>query len=235
MKKQVPCDITSRLWQVEVCELWAWNPSDWLYKKNSSFVGLHIWVQNTGLEARTRNRSDRMCTKNGRNSTILLKANFCLSGGLDARHPQTRQLFTSRIKESMTADKGWSSSLRDGRKRPTTLTVKKIVRCEILYRASGLGKLFETAQKRTQCHVVELRVTWKNGNFLTTSRYSTGLRAVSQWGMGIFLFTTASRTALRPTQPPIQWVPGALSLRVQKPGHEADHSPPSSAEVNEWV
>jgi hypothetical protein len=47
----------------------------------------------------------------------------------------------------------------------------------------------------------------------------------------IFLFTTAvSRTALGPTQPPIQWEPGALSLRT-KPGREADHSPPSSAEV----
>jgi hypothetical protein len=28
-------------------------------------------------------------------------------------------------------------------------------------------------------------------------------------GLGIFLFTTASRTAVGPTQPPIQWVPGA--------------------------
>jgi len=33
-------------------------------------------------------------------------------------------------------------------------------------------------------------------------------------------------------QPPIQWVPGSLSLRVKQVGHEADHSPPSSAEVN---
>jgi len=43
-----------------------------------------------------------------------------------------------------------------------------------------------------------------------------------------------SRTALGPTQPPIQWVPGALYLVVKRPGHEADHSSPSSAEVKEW-
>jgi hypothetical protein len=52
---------------------------------------------------------------------------------------------------------------------------------------------------------------------------------------GNFLFTTASTTALGPTQPPIQWVPGALSVKVKRPGREADHSPPSSAEVtNAW-
>jgi hypothetical protein len=51
--------------------------------------------------------------------------------------------------------------------------------------------------------------------------------------MGIFLFTTASRTALGPTRPPIQWVLGALSLVVKRPGREADHSLPSSAEVKE--
>jgi hypothetical protein len=54
-------------------------------------------------------------------------------------------------------------------------------------------------------------------------------------GLGIFLFTTTSRTALGPIQPPIQWVAGALSLGVKWPGREADHSPPSSAEVkNAW-
>jgi hypothetical protein len=55
----------------------------------------------------------------------------------------------------------------------------------------------------------------------------------SRRGLGIFLFTTSSRTALGPTQPPIQWIPGALSLEVKRPGREADHSPPSSDEVKE--
>jgi len=49
----------------------------------------------------------------------------------------------------------------------------------------------------------------------------------------LFLLTTASRTALGPTQPPIQWVQGAFSLGVKRSGHEADNSPPSSAEVKE--
>jgi hypothetical protein len=41
--------------------------------------------------------------------------------------------------------------------------------------------------------------------------------------------------ALGPTQPPIQWVPGVLSLGVKRLGREADHLPPSSAEVKERV
>jgi hypothetical protein len=58
---------------------------------------------------------------------------------------------------------------------------------------------------------------------------------VSPLGLGIFLFTTASRMALKPTQPPIQWIPGALSLGIKRPGRETGHSPPFSAEVkNAW-
>jgi hypothetical protein len=37
------------------------------------------------------------------------------------------------------------------------------------------------------------------------------------------------------TQPPVQWVPGALSLGVKRQGRETDHSLPSSAEVKECV
>jgi hypothetical protein len=57
----------------------------------------------------------------------------------------------------------------------------------------------------------------------------------SRRGLGKFLFTTASRTALGPTQPPIRWVPVAFSLGIKLPGREANHSPPSSAEVLECV
>jgi len=46
-------------------------------------------------------------------------------------------------------------------------------------------------------------------------------------------FLCVISSTLGPTPPPIQWVTGALSLRVKWPGHEADISPPSSAEVKE--
>jgi hypothetical protein len=53
--------------------------------------------------------------------------------------------------------------------------------------------------------------------------------------LGIFLFTTASRTAPGPTQPPIRWMLGALSVGVKRPGCEADHLSPSTAKFkNEW-
>jgi hypothetical protein len=58
----------------------------------------------------------------------------------------------------------------------------------------------------------------------------------SRQGLGICPFITASRTALGPTQPPIQWVPEALSLGLKRSGREADESPSSGAEVrNEWI
>jgi len=44
-----------------------------------------------------------------------------------------------------------------------------------------------------------------------------------------------SRPVLGTTHPPIQLVPWAVSLGVNRPGREADHSLPSSTEVkNAW-
>jgi hypothetical protein len=50
------------------------------------------------------------------------------------------------------------------------------------------------------------------------------------------IFSKYSRPALGSTQPPIQWVPEALSAGVKRPGREADHSRPASAEVKKmWI
>jgi hypothetical protein len=57
--------------------------------------------------------------------------------------------------------------------------------------------------------------TWirRRNNVSTINKMWAGVRGFdSRQGLRIFLFTTASRTALAPTQPPIQWVLGALSL-----------------------
>jgi len=48
-------------------------------------------------------------------------------------------------------------------------------------------------------------------------------------------FFSSSPPALGPTQPLIQWVPGALSAGVKQPGREVDHSIPSGAEVKVYV
>jgi hypothetical protein len=74
--------------------------------------------------------------------------------------------------------------------------------------------------------------TYMASQFLLNEVWTIGVLGVdSRRGPGVFLFTTASRMALEPTQPPIKWVLGTLSLGVKRPEREADHSPPSSFEV----
>jgi hypothetical protein len=116
---------------------------------------------------------------------------------------------------------------------------------------TNLNKICETA--RSVHGVVSLWPGWKSAgpnNFWwkpliqrsRDSRYSDWLRAGRPKGRGSspgriknFLFSTSSSVALGPTQPPIQWVPGALSARVKWPWREADHSAPTSAEVKKNV
>jgi hypothetical protein len=66
------------------------------------------------------------------------------------------------------------------------------------------------------------------------SRYSDWIRAGRPRGPSSssdmvknFRFSTSSRQALGPTQPPIQWVRGALPLEVKRPRRDADHSSPA--------
>ena len=49
----------------------------------------------------------------------------------------------------------------------------------------------------------------------------------SRWGTR---FSAPVQPTLGPTQPPVQWVPG-LSRGKERPGRDADASPPSSAVV----
>ena len=53
----------------------------------------------------------------------------------------------------------------------------------------------------------------------------------SRWGRD---FLRPSRSALRPTQPPVQWVPG-LSRGVKRPRRGAYHLPPSKCRGHERV
>jgi hypothetical protein len=63
-----------------------------------------------------------------------------------------------------------------------------------------------------------------------------GVRVRVPVGARIFTSPRRHRPALGPTQPPIQWVRESLSPGVKRPGREADHSPPTSAEVKKtWV
>jgi hypothetical protein len=63
---------------------------------------------------------------------------------------------------------------------------------------------------------------------------SACISSAGLWSVPGDLYTT-SRTALRPTQPLIQWVKRAPSVGVKRPRRETNHSPPYNADVKEWV
>jgi hypothetical protein len=51
-----------------------------------------------------------------------------------------------------------------------------------------------------------------------------------------FFFSTSPRLTLRPTQSPIKWVLEVLPPGVKRLVREADHSPPTGAEIKEtWI
>jgi len=66
---------------------------------------------------------------------------------------------------------------------------------------------------------------------LTHKRETTASSGGELYHLQFSLQATSSETF--GYTPPIQWAPGALSLGLKRPGCEADHSPPSSAEVEE--
>jgi hypothetical protein len=99
----------------------------------------------------------------------------------------------------------------------SVFTLTSLLRPEVHF----VGKQFGTSQK----------IMYRN-------RFSDWLRVGRPRGRSSspdtvknFLFSMSSRPALRSTQPPNQWVAGALSPAVKLQGREADHSPPLSAKA----
>jgi hypothetical protein len=95
--------------------------------------------------------------------------------------------------------------------------------------------MYNTVEARTEylgstCLVSVLYMTIVCGVGIATGYDLTARGSILDRGK-IFVFSTASRPTLGPTQLPLQWVPGFYSREVKRPGREADHSPPSSAEV----
>jgi hypothetical protein len=62
---------------------------------------------------------------------------------------------------------------------------------------------------------------------------ATGYGLDCRWGLGTFRHSVQTGSGAHPTSYPMGT--GAISLGIKRPGREADHSPPSSAEVKEWV
>jgi len=99
-------------------------------------------------------------------------------------------------------------------------------------------KLLIMQSPPSSCHFLPLRSKYSPHQSISrlTTGWTIGLAGFEfRRGLKIFHSDTVSRLVLGPTQPPIQWVTEALSLGVKRPGHEADHSPPFSAEVKECV
>jgi hypothetical protein len=82
-------------------------------------------------------------------------------------------------------------------------------------------------------------ILWEDSVVSIATGYWLGDRGVGSSSSGRiknFLFSTSFRPALGPTQPPIQWVWGALSPGVKRQRREADHSHLTSAEVKKmWI
>jgi hypothetical protein len=68
-------------------------------------------------------------------------------------------------------------------------------------------------------------MSYRFSNSLRAGAFAPARKLESQCRLD---FPHLSRTALEPTQPPVQWIPGH-SRGKERPGRNADPSPPSSA------
>jgi hypothetical protein len=94
---------------------------------------------------------------------------------------------------------------------------------EVFFQGGGGGKTIKFVS------VLERRWS-RDSSFGIATGYVLDDRGVGvRVPVGSRIFSMSSRSAVGPTQPPIQWVPEALSPGEKRPGREAGHSPATSA------
>jgi hypothetical protein len=137
--------------------------------------------------------------------------------------------------------------------RHALLDSGKEVGLEINERKSSVCVFMSSHQNAEQVHMFwkgnnksKLRLKNKSGLNVGNSCYHSGART-AQWysagywlddvtvGTGNFSFHHDIQTGSGARLPPIQWVPGALSLGMKRRRCEADHWPPSGVEVKGCV
>jgi hypothetical protein len=80
--------------------------------------------------------------------------------------------------------------------------------------------------------ITKIETAWSWGNSMDIAMgLQDGQPGFDFWQEKMFLFFTASRLTLGPTQPPLQWILGAFSSVLKQLEHETDHSAPSSSKV----
>jgi hypothetical protein len=87
----------------------------------------------------------------------------------------------------------------------------------------------------SDANILCIRLCWRSrGSSVSslTTDWTTGRSGFDpRQGQRIFPLTSVSWRALRPTQPPVRWVPGFFPRGKARQRRDADHSPPSSAQA----
>jgi hypothetical protein len=107
-----------------------------------------------------------------------------------------------------------------------THTIQTIQTCSPL-----LERRFNSAPLQLTICDANSTVTNNDNTVIQSVQRRAGRPGFDSRQFKIFLFSIASTPTLMPNQPHIQWVPWVISPGVKWQRREADHSPPSSAEV----
>ena len=129
----------------------------------------------------------------------------------------------------LTAPKKKIISMFESQNKSTRISKTCVEKQRIKYVCYDLCYL-ESKEKNS--NLLRMKIAGRDSSVGITTGYGLdGPGIESRWGRD---FPHPYRPAQRPTQPPVQWVPG-LSPGVKRPGRSADHLPPSKCRGQERV